>query len=72
MILAPACATKPSDLPQAPVLICPRVVEYSDEVLSRAADEVEALPENSVLVVLLSDYGVTRARARVCHEGETQ
>ncbi len=73
MILLSACATAHSEPPvQAPVLICPRVVEYSDEFLNRAADAVQALPADSPIVVLLSDFGEGRARARACHKATAQ
>lgn len=54
------------------MLICPRVVEYSDEFLNRAADAVQALPADSPIVVLLSDFGEGRARARACHKATAQ
>jgi len=68
MILLPGCATKAIELPPAVSIICPRLVEYAPELLNRAADEVEALPENSAVVVLLKDYGSARKQARACRE----
>lgn len=43
---------------------CPPVVEYTTAEQARAADEVEALPEGSVIVRMLSDYAVLRDQAR--------
>ena len=45
---------------------CPPVVEYTAADQSRAADEVEALPEGAVVVRMLSDYAVLRDQARAC------
>jgi hypothetical protein len=45
---------------------CPPVVEYSAAEQSRAADEVETLPESSVIVRMLADYAVLRDQTRVC------
>ena len=56
-----ACATAGSD--SAP---CPPVVEYSAAEQAHAAAEVDALPENAVLVRMMSDYAVLRDQARAC------
>lgn len=61
MLSLTACATESSD--NAP---CPPVVEYSTVDQTRAAAEVEAMPENAVLVRMLSDYAVLRQQARAC------
>lgn len=45
---------------------CPPVVDYTSAELSRAADEVEALPEGAAVVRMLSDYAVLRDQARAC------
>ena len=45
---------------------CPPIVEYSTADQSRAAIEVEALPEGAVIVRMLSDYTVLREQARRC------
>ena len=45
---------------------CPLVVEYSAADLTRAAVEVEALPESAVIVRMLGDYAVLRGQARAC------
>ena len=46
--------------------LCPPVVGYSAIDQTRAAAEIEALPENAVVVGMLSDYAVLRAQARTC------
>lgn len=58
-----ACATEDSDPGGA---ACPPVVAYDQAVRERAAAELEALPENAVLVGMMADYAVMRAQARVC------
>lgn len=44
----------------------PPVVDYTSAELSRAADEVEGLPEGTVIVRMLSEYAVLRDQARAC------
>jgi hypothetical protein len=46
--------------------VCPPVVEYDAEFQARAAEEVQALPEGSAIVEILSDYAVMREQARGC------
>ena len=46
--------------------LCPPVVGYSAIDQIRAAAEIEALPENAVVVGMLSDYAVLRDQARAC------
>ena len=62
MLWLTACAMAGSE-GQAP---CPPVVEYSAADQTRAAAEVEALPESTVVVGMLSDYAVLRDQARAC------
>lgn len=62
MLWLNACAMAGSE-GQAP---CPPVVEYSAADQTRAAAEVEALPESAVVVGMLSDYAVLRDQARSC------
>jgi hypothetical protein len=62
MLWLSACATVGSDA-RAP---CPPVVEYSAADQARAADEVEALAERTVIVQMLSDGAVLRDQARAC------
>ena len=45
---------------------CPIPKDYSLEIQSQAADELEALPDNSVIADFIADYGVLRAKARAC------
>jgi len=47
----------------------PAVKEYPQEVQAQAADELEALPEGSVLPLLIGDYAVLRAQLRAA-QGE--
>ena len=62
--LLTACATGSSE-PRT-VAVCPPVVEYSREFQARTAEEVELLPEGSVIVEMLGDYAVMREQARAC------
>jgi len=41
-------------------------VEYSAADQSRAAAEIEALPEGAVVIQMMSDYAVLRDQARAC------
>ena len=61
MLSLSGCATESSD--NAP---CPPVVEYSPADQARAATEVDAMPENAVVVRMMSDYAVLRDQARAC------
>lgn len=62
MLWLSACATGGFDGQAA----CPPVVGYSTAEQTRAADEVEALPEGAVIVRMLGDYKVLRDQARAC------
>ena len=62
--LLSGCGTADSDRP--PAAACPAVVGYKAELQERAAAEVEALAEGSVVTELLSDYAVIRDQARAC------
>lgn len=55
------CATAGSE-PGA----CPVPVVYSRDQQARAAAELEALPDGSVLALMVEDYGRERARLRAC------
>ena len=61
--LLSACATDGSDRGGA---ICSPVVAYDQAARDRAAAELEALPDDAVLVGMMADYAVMRAQARVC------
>ena len=47
-------------------VVCPPVVGYAAEVRARAAAEVDALPAESAVADLISDYAVMRDQARAC------
>ena len=61
--LLSACATVSSERITG---VCPPVVEYDAGVQARVAMEVQALPEGSVIVEMLSDYAVMREQLRAC------
>jgi hypothetical protein len=42
------------------------VVEYTSAEQARAADEVEGLPDGTVIVRMLGNYAVLREQARAC------
>jgi hypothetical protein len=42
-------------------------VEYDAGFQARAAEEVKALPEGSVIVEMLSDYALMRKQAGACN-----
>ena len=58
-----ACATVNSERSTG---VCPPVVEYDTGFQERAAEEVQALPEGSEIVEMLSDYAVMREQAGAC------
>ena len=62
MLWLTGCAMAGSDS-RAP---CPPVVEYTAADQGLAADEVVAMPEDAVVVRMLSDYAVLREQARAC------
>lgn len=62
MLWLVGCATVSSDT-QA---VCPPIVEYSTSDQTRAAIELEALPDGAMVVRMLSDYAVLRDQARTC------
>lgn len=62
MLWLSACAMGGSDA-RTP---CPPVVEYSAADQTRAATEIEALPEGAVMIQMMSDYAVLRDQARAC------
>ena len=45
---------------------CPPAAEYSREFQTRAAEELNSLPDGSAIAEMLSDYTVMRDQARVC------
>lgn len=69
--LCVACAMALSSCaPPAPVAVsgaCPSLPEYNKDLQAKAADEVESLPEGSVVAgVFLPDYGRMRDAVREC------
>ena len=63
MSLLSACATVNSE---RAVGTCPPVVEYSRAEQAKAADEIEALLEQAILIDWLADYSVLRVQTRAC------
>jgi len=47
--------------------VMPTVKDYPRTVQAQAADELEALPEGSVLPVLIGDYAVLREQLRAAN-----
>lgn len=45
---------------------CPPAKVYSRAQLEQAADELEALPTDSALAAMISDYAVLREQVRAC------
>ena len=62
MLWLSACAMAGSDV-HVP---CPPVVDYSAADQTRAADEVDALPDGAMVVRMLSDFAVLRDQTRAC------
>lgn len=58
ILLLAGCAAETSDLP---VL---QEKQYSQDILNQAADELDALPDGSALLQLITDYAVLRAQVR--------
>lgn len=55
-----SCAPVPTDV------VCPSLPVYSPETQAKAADELDAMPEDSVIPVFIVDYGKMRAGVREC------
>jgi len=58
------CATGGSEMDNNTV--CPPVVEYTRDVQARAVQELQLLPERSLIVKMMGDYAVMRDQAQVC------
>jgi hypothetical protein len=58
-VLLAGCAAAGSDGP-----LCPALVPYSPAMQQQAADELAALPPDSVLARMIEHYGELRARIR--------
>ncbi len=61
--LLSACATVGSERVAG---VCLPVVKYDAGFQAKAAVEMQALPEGSAIVKMLSDYAVMRKQARAC------
>ena len=61
LLLALTACTAPP-----PITACPSIVEYSAEQQARAADELDALPQDAALRGMMADYKWTRDQLRVC------
>lgn len=47
--------------------LCPELIQYTDAQQQAAADELERIPVDYVMVkVLITDYSNLRAKVRVC------
>lgn len=46
--------------------VCPPVVEYTRDVQARAVQELDLLPERSLIVKMMGDYPVMRDQAQAC------
>lgn len=46
--------------------VCPPVVKYTAADQARAAEEADALPDDAMVVQMLSDYAVLRDQTRLC------
>jgi len=65
MMLLSACAMAPSK-----ISACPHVKDYDKATMGQAADEIDSLPDGSVLGnVMMPDYAAMRAGARECWKG---
>ena len=63
MLSLSVCATGGFDVRHR---VCPPVVEYGAPYQARAASEVDARPQDAVVVRMLSNYAVLRDQARAC------
>ena len=62
--LLSGCAADGSEMDNNTV--CPPVVEYTRDVQARAVQELELLPERSLIVKMMGEYAVMRDQAQVC------
>lgn len=58
-----SCATGSSS-----VVVCPMIVEYSEEFQGKAADDLAKIPVESPIWSLIQDYGKLREQIRMCKE----
>lgn len=52
--------------PAASVKVCPTMATYTQAQQTEAASELSALPGDSVLAQMITDYGALRAQVRAC------
>lgn len=57
-----ACATVGSSA----IVSCPPLAEYTPEQQVIAADELQAMPRDSMIARMIGDYGVLRQQVRAC------
>lgn len=62
MLSLTACGTPGGSSPSA----CPEIVEYPPEVSQRLADEIEQLPADSIIPMIVEDYIRERDMLRAC------
>lgn len=61
MMFLSGCETVPSSV------ACPSLPEYLQDTMNQAADEIDALPDGSVVGnILMPDYAKMRAGVREC------
>ncbi len=65
-LLATGCATPPDPAP-APVVVAPIPKTYTCAQSRKAANEFMALPADSQLAILISDYSLERKELRAVH-----
>lgn len=58
-----ACVTEPSEV-LVPVVVAPPLKTYSTEELSTLVEEVGMLPQNSIIMKMVVDYGNLRGQIR--------
>lgn len=52
-----------------PAVLCPEPKAYTADEERRASAELLALPPDSVIAVMITDYGRERAELRACRQG---
>lgn len=61
-VLLSGCATKMTNGD-----ICPPLKEYDNYERNKLADEIDKLPQDSIIPMFLGDYLLLRDLTRVCH-----
>jgi len=65
-ILVSGCATKVYRTQLE--VYCPPIAQYSEEFNAALADELDALPDNSTIPMVVTDYAKLRDRIRTCEQ----